>query len=200
MTDNRDAFDHYNVCRSCGESWADHLGIAGTCAKALRFQAENADLRLKLAQCENRNAMLVDALEQRNRELAIRKGSEVKDDISMHYTTTDALAIIRCHADTLGTKHGLPMSRELLLNMANDVESMANELRGYHDAMNSLRELNDPNDVKCYALCPNYYDTIGNCWEVIDVFAGKYTPISKGKTPWEAVQAATKKITKGAAT
>lgn len=116
------------------------------------------------------------------------------NDPAMHYTTTDALAVIRCHAETLGTKHGLPMSRELLLNVANDVESMAKELRNYHDAMNGLRELNDPNDTKCYGLCPNYYHTTGNCWEVIDVLAGKYTPIARGETPWEAVANAAQKL------
>lgn len=117
---------------------------------------------------------------------------ELQSEPAMHYTTTDALAVIRCHAETLGTKHGLPMSRELLLNLANDVEEMAKELRSYRDAMNGLRELNDPNDVKCYALCPNYYAHTGNCWEVIDVFAGKYTPVAVGKTQWEAVEAAAK--------
>lgn len=119
---------------------------------------------------------------------------ELQSEPAMHYTTTDALAVIRCHAETLGTKHGLPMSRELLLNVANDVEEMAKELRDYHDAMNGLRELNDPNDVKCIGLCPNYSGKCGNYWDVVNVFAEGYTPIASGKTPWEAVKAAEKRM------
>lgn len=66
MSDNRTSFDHYNVCRSCGVPWGDHLGIAGTCAEVLRLRAENAELRFKLLMCENRNQILVNALDAQN--------------------------------------------------------------------------------------------------------------------------------------
>lgn len=44
------------------------------------------------------------------------------------YATTDALSVIRCHAETLGTKHRLPMSRQLVLDMADNLEMFSRDV------------------------------------------------------------------------